>query len=321
MKCISRLIIVAIILFSLVNAGGCARIDEDFYSEWMRCISDETLIIDTVIPGSHDAGSKGLLFFMDTQESTIYEQLKAGVRYFDMRAKYNTDDKLAMYHGAQTGALLSNVLDEIRTFIDAYPTEFLILDFQHFEGNNYCTIDEQQIDVEAMISAKLNPSEYALKKPVDLSKLTMKDIRDKGARYIIVWGRDNESALNKDYIFPREEYLCSPYNKPEHQEDFERLRNYFPNYYALNDGTKFFVLQCQPTSGNIKAFNDTHLGEMNAYVASIADDEELLNKTNIIMRDFIVSSPDVIRTILRLNLDKNTIDNKYIKTFEINLDN
>ena len=258
---------------------------------------------------------------MDTQESTIYEQLKAGVRYFDMRAKYNTDDKLAMYHGAQTGALLSNVLDEIRTFIDAYPTEFLILDFQHFEGNNYCTIDEQQIDVEAMISAKLNPSEYALKKPVDLSKLTMKDIRDKGARYIIVWGRDNESALNKDYIFPREEYLCSPYNKPEHQEDFERLRNYFPNYYALNDGTKFFVLQCQPTSGNIKAFNDTHLGEMNAYVASIADDEELLNKTNIIMRDFIVSSPDVIRTILRLNLDKNTIDNKYIKTFEINLDN
>jgi hypothetical protein len=77
-------------------------------------------------------------------------------------------------------------------------------------------------------------------------------------------------------------------------------------------------LQSQPTGGMLEDFNDQHVVEMNAYVDSIAENPELLGKTNIIMRDFIVKYPETVRCILRLNLTKNNIAKKNIAMFTLN---
>jgi len=318
-KTLVNLLTVIFLFFVLSSSFSCSKayIDEDFFSSWMKYLKDDCLLTTAVIPGSHDAGTNGLQLNMDTQSSTIKEQLEAGTRYFDLRVKYNYKHELAIFHGVQTGMVFESVLDDLSGFITANPTEFLILDFQHFEEGGGETLEQVQIDVEERISERLNPQENALKKGVDLKTLTIGNIRESGAKYIVTWGRDEETVLSKDYIFKREDYLCSPYNKPEHQDDWNRLMNYFRNYYAENDSTRLFVLQSQPTSGDLRLFNDTYIDDMNAFVDSLCD-SEYLNKTNIIMRDFIVHNPETVRCILRLNLVKGTIKEDGIKMFQLN---
>ena len=319
-KGIISIIILAVLLLSV----GCntVKIDEDFLCNWMQYLSDDVKIIDVVIPGSHDAGTKGLLMDMATQNSTIGEQLAKGVRYFDLRVKYNLDGKLAIYHGSlQTGVLFESVLNDIKSFIEAYPTEFLILDFQHFEIYPVEDLPILIIDVEAAIASALNPEAYALKKDVNLSTLTMREIRTSGARYIVDWGREEPTTLAKNYIFRREDALYSPYEGDEHREDWTRLLNYFPNYYAVNNNTRFFVLQSQPTGGDLEAFNDLYLADMNSYVDSLATNSELLSKTNIIMRDFTGENPETVTAILKLNLAKGTIKSDKIEMFTLNINN
>lgn len=315
-KVLSLIILLSIVCVSISCQG--AYIDDNFLHSWMKYLDDDVKIIDVVIPGSHDAGSKGLVSNMDTQGTTIKEQLEAGVRYYDLRVKYNAQKRLAIYHGIQTGMLFETVLYEIAEFIENNPSEFLILDFQHFEIYPEDKLPELIIDVEATLAEYLNPEANALKKDIDLSKLTMGDIRQKKARYAVIWGRDEETTLAKNYIFRREDYLYSPYEKPEHQGDWDKLVNYFPNYYAVNDNSRFFVLQSQPTSGDLSLFNSTYLKDMNDYVDSIALDNELLTRTNIIMRDFIVQEPETVRAILRLNLNKGVIKKRYIEHFTLN---
>jgi hypothetical protein len=219
MKKIISAIFLIIITLSLFTGCKKAYIDENFFSDWMQYLDGSVKIIDAVLPGSHDAGSKGLVFAMDTQDSTVEEQLKSGARYLDLRVKYNLQGVLSLFHGSQTGAAFDDVLNQISSFIENNPSEFLILDFQHFEGDYEYTIEQTQIDAEKAIAAELNPEKYALKKGVDLSSLTIGKIRESGAKYIITWGRTEQSVLLKDYIFKREDYLYSPYVTEEHHED------------------------------------------------------------------------------------------------------
>ena len=48
----------------------------------MANIKDETLVNEIVMPGSHDAGSYGMVWLGETQQFSIDEQLQMGVRYF-----------------------------------------------------------------------------------------------------------------------------------------------------------------------------------------------------------------------------------------------
>jgi hypothetical protein len=317
-----KLILIIFVIISALSAlfvAACDKdepiVDDNFYDSWMQYIKDDVKLINTVLPGSHDAGSEGLLFFMDTQHCSIAEQLEAGSRYLDLRVKYNRAGKLAMFHGSQTGPLFDDVLNMLITFIEENPSEFLVLDFQHFETPDPADLSALIIAVEEAFSAIMKPDEYALKKGMNLSTLTMGEIRAAGARYIVTWGRDEDITLGKNYIFRRDDYLDSPYVTEEHQDDWTRLMNYFPNYFAVNVGTKLFVLQCQPTSGDIDSFNSEYTDAMNAYAASLADNSELLMKTNIIMRDNVIANPETMSTIIRLNLSKNNVKAEYIEYF------
>ena len=44
-------------------------------------VDDSTLVRDIIMPGSHDAATYECMFFDDTQDLSIYEQLGIGVRY------------------------------------------------------------------------------------------------------------------------------------------------------------------------------------------------------------------------------------------------
>jgi hypothetical protein len=132
-------------------------------SNWMANL-DRTLCLKQIcIPGSHDAGmytayvdttvnayiadlnisavatafGKGIA---QTQSKSIYEQLKTGVRYFDLRPK-PWQNELYIYHGPAFGPKLTEVLADVNKFMNDAKEETIILNFSHFEGFNE-TLDE-----------------------------------------------------------------------------------------------------------------------------------------------------------------------------------
>lgn len=113
---------------------------------WMSYFQNKS-IHELVIPGSHDSfaydfkilgpNESGMprianLFiklWAKCQSKTIYEQLLMGIRYFDIRiTKYNSE-----YYTIHSliAIPVGQILHDILLFIDTFPTEKIILDFNH----------------------------------------------------------------------------------------------------------------------------------------------------------------------------------------------
>ncbi|KXJ09890.1 PI-PLC X domain-containing protein 2 [Exaiptasia diaphana] len=135
-------------------------------SKWMESLPAEkqnSSLQSLVIPGSHDSCSfsirkdlevspgeskwlkalahlfpktiKSIIYnWSVTQSYNIYQQLKAGIRYLDLRvAKRPKDGTYRVVHGLY-GATLSEMLAQVKTFLKECPKEIVILDFNHFYG-------------------------------------------------------------------------------------------------------------------------------------------------------------------------------------------
>lgn len=113
---------------------------------WMSYFQNKS-IHELVIPGSHDSfaydfkilgpNESGMprianLFiklWAKCQSKTIYEQLLMGIRYFDIRiTKYNGE-----YYTIHSliAIPVGQIIHDVLLFIDTFPTEKIILDFNH----------------------------------------------------------------------------------------------------------------------------------------------------------------------------------------------
>jgi hypothetical protein len=102
-------------------------------------------IRDLVLPASHDAGSytDNLNRWVRTQTLSIYEQLRYGIRYFDLRPKWSgtvSQGEWMIHHGGYTGPSVQTVLNDVSAFAGAAPPEeskeLMILKLSHFERTN-----------------------------------------------------------------------------------------------------------------------------------------------------------------------------------------
>jgi len=105
------------------------------HKEWMQDLNGkigDRALKDIVIPGSHDAGTWDLTAkigdnFAKCQRVDIKSQLLCGSRYLDLRAQYRDGDWF-MYHGSVTmNTKLSEVIEDIKWFLDKYPQEVVIV--------------------------------------------------------------------------------------------------------------------------------------------------------------------------------------------------
>jgi len=111
------------------------------HSRWMAPLTDSRLVADLSLPGTHDACT-GEGWHLEqliseslakTQDLTIDEQLKAGVRVFDLRPErvYNAATMgydLRCSHGiVQTSLLVKDFFLKLKTFLAQNPTEFCIV--------------------------------------------------------------------------------------------------------------------------------------------------------------------------------------------------
>ncbi len=311
--------------------------ESEFFCQWQNYVKDDVRVVDAVTPGSHDSGcynigggNKLLNSLAETQGASIYEQLKLGVRYFDIRVNRGTEfdenkevvakNVLKIFHDVvNQGFTFEKVCDDFNRFFDEYDDQFVIMDFQHFG-------DDVEADVRAMIEDKLDPEDYAVNTSEDLSTLTYGDIKEDDKRFIIVWGSSDIGET--DYIFSRTQTLLSPYESLNHNYGSEYLiETGFEEYLPLANSNKFFVLQAQLTNsmgvdnavtGSIVELENGNNPIMNEYVRSLSKEENasILDKMNIIMRDFVESDFEKQKAALALNLAKETVKGESIPLFE-----
>ena len=282
-------------------------------SQWMGMIRDDTPLKSVVIAGAHDAGTKGLPYLAETQDRDTVDMLACGTRYFDLRVA-KAKGELKIYHGPFKGVTLDSVLDDMQKFLQANPSEALILDFQHFSG-------EAQQDVKAKVASL--PVVHAKGDYVEfVDKLTLGDIRGK---CLILWGdesadgdvflrRNNDGGtLEKAAL---QSYYESALNKKSSKVYVAEALQHYIELYKQN-GKGLFVLQGQLTDGLFvfgPHFREaTHNKRMNGYVAGLKDSADL-DVINIIMRDYV--SPHKNCLALQLNLTKNLVKSDSITAFQ-----
>lgn len=106
-----------------------AKSDTNRGEEWMKAIDGNTPITSLSIPGAHDAGATHS--FVDLsgkcQDLSIQDQLKAGIRFFDIRLKQK-EAALAVVHGfVDQDLYFSDVLSDFSSFLKSQPSEGLIV--------------------------------------------------------------------------------------------------------------------------------------------------------------------------------------------------
>lgn len=281
-------------------------------STWMAGIDDSTLLQRVAIPGSHDAATRGLLWAGETQTYTIAQQLQSGARYFDLRV-HKKGEKYVIFHSILDGIEFSFVLDAIRDFIQAHPSEVILLDFQHFKGS--------QNEVKRLLLSELGERGLLVRNTTSLSqvefirRLTLGQARGK---CLVFWG--DRSETDTDFLFLRNDNECtqedmcldSYYLAYCHKMDTRGLietayPTYFGRLYQQKSAGRdaMFVLQCQLTDGRFIrgpwSRERKHDPLISDYIRRLAQ-SEYLPEINIILRDFI--TPRKCEDIIALNRDK-----------------
>lgn len=110
----------------------------DWMSTLLATVTQPVTLRDMVIPGSHDAAmylAGPLSKPGRTQDQTLYDQLRGGVRYFDLRPCWSTVYQTYLIcHGPTLGPAVADVVSDIARFMAEGHRELVILKFSHFQG-------------------------------------------------------------------------------------------------------------------------------------------------------------------------------------------
>ena len=316
------LIVVLLLTFSMVACDKPKDIDppKAELSSWMEAVDDNTPITKLAIPGSHDSGTIGMMSLAETQGASIKQQLEYGIRYFDIRVNAKKDG--VIFHGPINGVPFLPIAKDIKTFMEKHPTEFLILDFQHFKNGGeklvYDTLKSVGLLNLAVAKTDKNIEDIAF-----INSLTVKDVRGK---VLVFFG--NTVANDYDNVFLRNNDECtrdgssldSLYLGDDHKKGSEHFIDVaLPKYFnhILEKKSGLLVLQGQLTvpMGSPRKAEIEHNPAMNEYTRNIANDKEKLINVNIIMRDFIESDSEKVLSVLSLNLKKGYIKAENIDCF------
>ncbi len=105
-------------------------------NRWMADIKDDISLKDLTIPGTHDSGADygcpDPVYdqYGECQDWSIAEQLKNGIRYLDIRLKYDDEDLLIHHGPCYQRKNFESVLKDIKAFLTANPSEAIIMRFK-----------------------------------------------------------------------------------------------------------------------------------------------------------------------------------------------
>ena len=124
--------------------------------DWMKDIPDNTKFSQLTIPGTHDSCSLFGICCARTQSWTLVEQMRAGIRYFDIRLR-RIDNTLRAYHGfVDQKETFDRILSYAMNFLENNPSESIILEIISEYDPKNCTKSFAQLYDEYIKSYKEN---------------------------------------------------------------------------------------------------------------------------------------------------------------------
>ena len=142
----------------VINLNALSGPQFDNTKDWMSRINNQVTLRELTMPGSHDAGvyndptdpankpewrNIGVNLSLGVCHSlSIYNQARAGVRYFDIRiSKYDTNQWRASHDLLGNGVWGANshkILDDMTQFLDENPSEVIFYKISdHTDDKNY----------------------------------------------------------------------------------------------------------------------------------------------------------------------------------------
>lgn len=142
---------------------------------WMQEIEDNRLVCKMSIPGTHDTAADTGIGWVKTQDKSIKEQLKSGIRFLDIRLGYK-DGVLKLCHRSAVfnKTLTEDVLHTTAEFLRDHPSETVIMTLKEDLGG------DKQTYYQALTRAlEADPSLSAYMAGNFRRDFTMKDLRGK----------------------------------------------------------------------------------------------------------------------------------------------
>ncbi|GLO63480.1 1-phosphatidylinositol phosphodiesterase [Vibrio sp. MACH09] len=120
---------------------------------WLKNIRDDKYITELCIPGSHDTMTSMCEdVYYKTQSLSLSEQLNIGLRFFDFRITRNL---VAAHREWISDITATSMFDELVTFLDKNPSEFIIIRLQN-ANENKDDFDQYKVIIQEFIANYLD---------------------------------------------------------------------------------------------------------------------------------------------------------------------
>ncbi|CAM1366961.1 putative 1-phosphatidylinositol phosphodiesterase [Tenacibaculum sediminilitoris] len=255
-------------------------------ADWMKSLSNSKTVTTLSIPGTHDSGALYGGDLAICQTLSVLEQLKAGIRYFDIRLSYYPNEKkFYVYHGITYQHLtLKDVLDNIKSFLDDHPSEAVFVRIKRESDSNTDDVFVTGFK-EVMNSYGINYFYTKSSVPIKLG-----DIRKK---IVIIENVSGLPGIKWGAIPKQDEYYVSAiWNR---WWKFEQVRNFIDKYKT--DTSKLVLNHSSGSSSGCYPY--TTAKYVNYYVLRYIQDNTDIKKTGIIAMDF--PGDKLINEIINVN--------------------
>lgn len=265
------------LLFVLICSGGMMQQAHADQSNWMRnmkSLLENRTLKQIVIPGSHDAAMSVTEYCASfasecntkTQNKSVYDQLLAGSRFFDLRPLKFDGEFVTGHYDHMTlpwyvfppqylllapfvtkdvtlgcnGENLAGVLRDVKVFLDNHPGELVILNFSHYfdrDGSGimptFTTQTKEALSgmVKSILGdhlVKLDDNENLTEKG-NMRVLTFKDILKKGQAIAVF---DTSYAYDRKNGILRSEGTTDHLGSPD---DDLRVYGHYANKNIVDD--------------------------------------------------------------------------------------
>ena len=182
-----------------------------YFEQWMKEIPDEIKLSELTIPGTHDTCSyqikgigKVVSYAAKTQSWNLEEQMKAGLRYFDIRLR-SINNTLHCFHGPiDLVQCFDSVLKTASSFLNKNKSETIIMQIVSEYDDKNCTKSMEQMYQEYTKNYKEIIKEY------DNNNIpTLGEIR--GKLFFIKIMKGSTSHISHFYI--QNSWVCNTINQ------------------------------------------------------------------------------------------------------------
>lgn len=108
-----------------------------YYLGDAQMLGDESLLWEIIFKFAQDTNQNVDViarYWAQSQDKDFYEQMRGGIRYFDLRCGWNaTTKQWVTFHFLQ-GSPVRELLQNITSFLLAFPKEIVVIEMSHFDG-------------------------------------------------------------------------------------------------------------------------------------------------------------------------------------------